>query len=289
MNITGNPLNPQDLIELRLVVPAHLASGVQATILRYLDNAGDSNGTAGYIPPFASSSGPKNAWDLPDWSDTDEDRAAMQWLVEDLSEDQIAVLHAILNEPGTPTSLLLSAAGYPEGTAASPVFRAIGSRFRRVGRKPLWVGGDKTDRGQALGATSNQTAIRLFRDAVTKRASGTTPEITEEVWSQALDLVRLSDTDRKLIEAFRSFRDNAATAQMLADEMGYDAHGAANLAMGRLGKKLAEGLATVLPDFEPQQRSNGSTMWWHVVASGEIRDDGLFWWSLRPGLDAAAA
>ncbi|QYG91075.1 hypothetical protein HC251_00580 [Iamia sp. SCSIO 61187] len=290
-----NSTNPDDLVELRLVVLAKHAPGVQATVQRYLDSIDATAPTGSYTPPFGSSDGPKDAWDLPDWEDTDDDVAAMHWLVNDLSDNQLDVLHGVVSEPGSPTNLLVANAGYPEGTTASPVFRAIGSRFRRVGRRPLWIGGDKTADGQALGVTSNPIAVRLFRDAVTARADRTvsaatsTPGDAVDTWRQVLEVVELTGHDRNLLKAFRAFPNNSATAGMLAEHLGFDAHGGANLAMGRLGRRLADGLAIVDPDYATSTRPDGSTMWWHVVATGEVREDNLFWWTLRPELDAAAA
>ncbi len=75
---------------------------------------------------------------------------------------------------------------------------------------------------------------------------------------------------------------------MLADHLGFHNYGGANFAMGALGQRLADGFAVVDLDYTPPKRHNGSTMWWHVVATGQVREDGLFWWTLRPGLDAAA-
>jgi hypothetical protein len=288
MSITITPVHPDDLVELRLVIKAALAPGAQDILQRYLAST-ELTGQADYVPPFGSSDGPKDAWDLPPWADTPEDRAAMTWLVNDLTEQQLDVLLGVINEPGSTTGSLVRGAGYPEDTAASPVFRAIGSRFRRVGRRPLWVGGDKTPDGQALGATTNQVAVRLFREALTKRAERTVGVLDDPgTWQLVVEHAHLTKADLALIEAFRGFDGHRATATMLADRLGFKGFGGANLAIGRLGVRLADSFAAVVPGYVPSTRPDGSPMWWHVVATGE-EIDGAFWWTLRPGLNQAAS
>lgn len=97
----------------------------------------------------------------------------------------------------------------------------------------------------------------------------------------------LTQSDVNLLNVFRSLRGYTGTAQDLADVLGFEKFNCVNLAMGRVGKRLAGVLGEVDPIYSPSTRPDGSTMWWHVPATGEIRDDGFFWWTLRPELAAA--
>ncbi|CAN5438846.1 hypothetical protein BH10ACT3_BH10ACT3_16450 [soil metagenome] len=289
MSLSVNPVNPDDLIQLSVVLPARLALTAQEMVLRLLAAEGET--TAPWSPNPDMHSDVVDAWDMPAWTDNDEDRRRMAWLVADLDPKHIDVLSRIHNEPQTPTNDLLASAGYPSGTKASGVFRAITNRFRKVNRRPLWHGGEQTPEGQALrspGELGEVVGVRLFAESVAElsEAAGTGNEGVD--WDAVIAQVELTESNVALIHAFRNIAGRKATAGMLATELNYDGFGAANLAIGALGKRLAAARSMVDPDYEPSKRSDGSAMWWNVVATGEISDaDGLFWWTLRDDLDEA--
>lgn len=103
-------------------------------------------------------------------------------------------------------------------------------------------------------------------------------------WDTVVEGAGLTDANIALIHAFRSHPGHAATASMLADDLGYEGYRAANLAIGTLGRRLG---TTIAADFAPRHRPDGSAMWWTLVATGEDRDDGHYWWTLRSDLDNA--
>jgi hypothetical protein len=297
VNLTVNPVEPDDLVQISLVVPARLAPSVEQTILRLLTSESERESSP-WAPAPEMYSDIENAWDMDEWSDTPEDRQRMAWLVADLDPKHIDILSRIHNEPNTPTSELLSSAGYPDGAKASGVFRAITSRFRKVNRKPLWEGGEQTPDGQALKSPgpSGAIGIRLFAEAVANldKLYGTgaaTDEFASDFvdWDAVVADAQFTEANVALLEAFRSFPMNRAHAGMLAEQLGFKDYRATNLAIGALGKRLAESRSIVDPSYElPKPRGEGSPGWWHVVAEGEVHDDdGLFWWTLRPNLDAA--
>lgn len=285
MTVSQNPINAEDLVQLSVVLPARLAVTAQEMVLRLLAN--ENSAEVPWSPSPDIHSDVADAWDMPAWSDTAEDRRRMAWVVRDLDPKHLDVLSRIHIEPETPTNELLTSAGYPPGTKASGVFRAITNRFRKVNRRPLWHGGEQTPDGQALrspGEFGEVVGIRLFAEAVAEHADTGAADVD---WDAVLRAVELSDSNIALLHAFRHFTNHAATAAMLAEQLGFEGFGAANLAIGALGKRLAAGRAALEADYEPAKRSDGSPMWWHVVATGEIGDDGLFWWTLRDDLDAA--
>lgn len=89
-----------------------------------------------------------------------------------------------------------------------------------------------------------------------------------ETWRRVNGMVRLTRADRALIHALRSFEGHRATATMLAERLGLNGFGGANLGIGRLGVRLADGFASAIPGYVPSTRPDGSPMWWHVVATG---------------------
>lgn len=290
---TTTIIDPDDLIQINVVLPARLAIPVQEMIFRLLEASEVPAAGAAWAPPAEMHSKVADAWDMPNWTDTPDDRQRMTWLVGDLDHKHVDVLTHIHYEPGTPTNELLAAAGYPEGAKASGVFRAITNRFRKVNRRPLWHGGDQTPEGQKLrspGPLGDVVGIRLFAETVADLHDGTASAGPGDKsdWLAVVNHADFSETDVQLIEAFRSCPDNTAHAGQLSEVLGYKHYGGANLAIGRLGKRLSDARAEVDPGYEPQKRSDGSTKWWYEVATGEIHnDDGLFWWTLRPGLATA--
>lgn len=289
MTVSENPLNPEDLVQISLVLPARLALTAQEMVLRLL--ATDSAPETPWTPTPDMHSDVADAWEMPPWTNTEEDRRRMAWLVADLDPKHLDVLSRIHIESETPTNELLTAAGYPEGTKASGVFRAMANRFRKVNRRPLWHGGEQTPAGQALrspGEFGEVEGVRLFAEAVANLDVDAAANSDQGVdWDAVLAQLELTESNVALIHAFRTFPKHRATAGGLAEELNFEGYGGANLAIGSLGKRLAAARATVDPDFEPATRSDGSPEWWHVVATGEIEDDGLFWWTLRADLDAA--
>jgi hypothetical protein len=160
---TIHPLAPEEMVELRVVVRSADAHDLQQLIVNFA--AARRTGGA-WTPPYDRSHGPNDAWQLPDWANTKYDRDAMNWIVGVLRPPHLEILARILTAPeAMPTSELLSIAGYADDVDASPVFKAIGGRFRRCDRRPIWTGGEKTSSGQRLGRTSNRTARRLFLTA----------------------------------------------------------------------------------------------------------------------------
>lgn len=287
MTVSQNPVNAEDMVQLSVVLPARLAVTAQEMVLRLL--ASENSAETTWTPSPDMHSDVADAWDMPAWSNTAEDRRRMAWVVRDLDPKHLDVLSRIHIEPETPTNDLLTSAGYPPGTKASGVFRAITNRFRKVNRRPLWNGGEQTPDGQALrspGEFGEFDGIRLFAEAVAEHTDSDAGAEGVD-WDAVVRAVGLTDANIALINAFRHFTNQTATAGMLADQLGFEGFGAANLAIGALGKRLAAGRADLDADYEPAKRSDGSPRWWHVVATGEIGDDGLFWWTLRDDLDDA--
>jgi hypothetical protein len=288
MSVSVNPIDPDSLVQLSMVLPARLAPTAQELIVRLLETGAEAD--APWAPSPDMHSAVPDAWDMPAWSDTDDDRRRMAWLVGDLDPKHIDVLSRIHIEPGTPTNELLASAGYDPGTKASGVFRAISNRFRKVNRRPLWRGGEQTPDGQALrspGEFDELVGISLFGDAVAALVEATDQETPAIDWDAVIARAELTESNIALIHAFRAFPDQKATAARLAAELGFEGFGGSNLAIGALGKRLAEARALVDPDYAPATRTDGSPKWWHVLATGEVENDGLFWWTLRTDLDTA--
>lgn len=129
-----------------------------------------------YRPPHANTYGPKDAWELPAWTGTEEDAAA--WIIDVLGPRQRRVLAAILaaGPDGIWTGELRRRAGYEESVSLSGVFKAIGGRFRSTGFRPVWNGGEKdSQKGQRL-RVLEQNAGLLFRRVMKTRH----PELAAE-------------------------------------------------------------------------------------------------------------
>lgn len=169
--------DPSAIVVVPFYCEARFAPELQqvgAEALRRLTSAGlDAN----YRPPFKSTDGERDAWDAPEWSDP-ADEAAARWLVNDLPENQRRVLARLVagGPDGITTGAVLAFGGYGPDTSASPVFKAIGGRFRRVGRKPVWRGGGQTDAGQNLPVPHGPV-----RDLFVRVLKGDHPDIAREV------------------------------------------------------------------------------------------------------------
>lgn len=155
MSIVEVPVAPvgDDLVPLLVWVPARRAPRIQAQVHQLV--AADErphDPQAPYQPPHSNTFGPTNAWDLPEW-EAPADAPAADWLARSLGPAQFRVLaHLISAGPtGVWTGELRRTAGYDPATSMSGVFKAIGGRFRNVGRKPAWRGGEKeSQKGQCL-------------------------------------------------------------------------------------------------------------------------------------------
>jgi hypothetical protein len=126
----------------------------------------ESAGTESYTPPFPRNYGPKNAWDLPEW--TEADLPAARWVLSDLSERQRLVAANLISveQHGMWASELRDAAGCDEGDRLSGVFRALAGRCRACGRRPFWNGGTKDpSKGMRLTITRGPT-LEVFRTAL---------------------------------------------------------------------------------------------------------------------------
>lgn len=143
--------DPTAIVVVPFYCEARFAPQLQqggAELLRRLSAGGTSDI---YVPPFKSTDGGKDAWDAAEWTNPADEPAA-RWLLGDLPENQRRIVARLVaaGPDGVSTSAVLAFGGYGPETSASPVFKALGGRFRRVGRKPVWRGGEQTDAGQIL-------------------------------------------------------------------------------------------------------------------------------------------
>ena len=102
-----------------------------------------------------------------------------------------------------------------------------------------------------------------------------------EQFAYALEQMRLTDNNRRILRAFLDAPDHTLTAHSLAttaNVMG--GWSAANLRIGELSRKFAPALGP-LPDEQ-----DGQPRWWRYIASGRW-EGGLFYWTLRPELKEA--
>lgn len=102
-----------------------------------------------------------------------------------------------------------------------------------------------------------------------------------EQFVYALERLRLTDNNRRILQAFLDAPGHTLTARSLAVAAGV-AGGwtAANLRIGELSRKFAPALGP-LPD-----QGDGDPHWWRYVASGRW-EGGRFYWTLRPELKEA--
>ncbi len=107
------------------------------------------------------------------------------------------------------------------------------------------------------------------------------PDWSVEEFTYALDHIRLTANNRRILQAFLDAPEHTLTAHSLAEAAtlkgGWTA---ANLRIGELARKFAP-LLGPLPDA-----GDGDPHWWRYIADGEWRD-GRFHWTLRPALKAA--
>jgi hypothetical protein len=179
------PVNPApgDLVPLLFWARADRTDSLQAQVHRLINGESvlpegppvrpappDGAPAEPWRPPHSSTYGGKDAWRLPEWTNP-EDRPAAAWIFDVLGPNQRRVLAQLLaaGPDGVWTTELRLTCGYEEVKSMSGVFKAIGGRFRSVGRKPLWRGGPKdAQRGQRLSVPDGPAAI-LFQSVIAER------------------------------------------------------------------------------------------------------------------------
>ncbi len=156
-----------DLVAVTIWVKASEAQAfqIQAHELHRAMNAFSATpGT--YTPPFPSTHGPTNAWELPAWQLADA--AAAIWILGDLGKNQRRIIaHLVAAGPeGVWTGELRRSSNYDDSTGIGGVMKAITGRFRRTDRRPLWSGGEKdSQKGQRL-PVKDETARSVFAQAL---------------------------------------------------------------------------------------------------------------------------
>lgn len=149
-----------DYVGVMTWMKAELAPAFQVEAAAWVQALCGASAADGYFPPFDSRHGPKDAWDLPFWADPD-DRPAARWILNDLNNGQRRILASLGANPveGAWTKPLLLECGFPG--KASGTFRALGGRFRRCDRRPMWNGGEKGSKGQRL-SVKEPNALAVF-------------------------------------------------------------------------------------------------------------------------------
>jgi hypothetical protein len=140
MTVTNTRLTTAAGGTIHLISAATDDADQAAAMQAALDDILAQSGKREYAPPFDRFHGPKDAWKLPEWTESDLD--ALSWALADLDDNQRAIIRHLAAAEGQwmSTTSLLKAAGYPAEKSASGVFRAIAGRFRRCDRRPLWDG-----------------------------------------------------------------------------------------------------------------------------------------------------
>jgi hypothetical protein len=167
-----------DLVGVTTWVRGRLVPSFQEGAFRLLQELSGSvrESEGDYSPPFPNTHGPKDAWELPRWEAQDLDPA--RWILQNLGPKQRRIIAGILaaGVDGIWTGDLRRFSGYDDAISMSGVYKAIGGRFRRVGRRPVWNGGEKeSQKGQRLNV-ADPTAMHLFRELLLQDY----PELAEE-------------------------------------------------------------------------------------------------------------
>lgn len=102
-----------------------------------------------YAPPHPNNYGGRDAWQLPTWSDPEHWPAA-RWIVTDFAAPHRRILARLLAGGEVATGELRRVGGYDERFKVGPIFKAIAGRFRSIGLRPIWVGGERTPDGMLL-------------------------------------------------------------------------------------------------------------------------------------------
>lgn len=159
-------LSGDDPVPLLFYVPARDVLEKQAAIQQLLTAHPAEPGDGPYKPPFPNTHGPKDAWDLRRWTGTEQNAA--EWIVGVVGTKQRRVLINLVaaGPDGVWTGELRHNAGYDGDTSMSGVFKAIGGRFRSVGLRPVWNGGEKdSQRGQRLSVPDGPARV-LFAEVI---------------------------------------------------------------------------------------------------------------------------
>lgn len=108
-----------------------------------------------------------------------------------------------------------------------------------------------------------------------------TQYFSEEQFLYALGHIKLTFSNKKVLQAFLDAEDHILTAQTLAETANLNGGWtAANLRIGELSRKFAQYLDPLdnADDDEPH--------WWRYIAYGEWKNK-VFYWTLRLELKAA--
>lgn len=171
MSSTGTieaPFNfgDDDLVPILFYVKGSQVLDAQAAVRQFLAGSPAQVTDGPYKPPFSNTHGPKDAWELPKW--TGEEHDAAEWIVGVVGTNQRKVLANLVaaGPDGVWTGELRHNSGYDGATSMSGVFKAIGGRFRSVGLRPVWNGGEKdSQKGQRL-SVPDGPARELFAEAL---------------------------------------------------------------------------------------------------------------------------
>jgi hypothetical protein len=166
-----------DLVPILFYVKGKQLLDAQAAVQQFLAGSPAQATDGPYKPPFSNTHGPKDAWELPRW--TGENRDAAEWIVSVIGTNQLKVLANLVaaGPDGVWTGELRHNSGYDGATSMSGVFKAIGGRFRSVGLRPIWNGGEKdTQKGQRL-SVPDGPARQVFMDALKAKH----PDVAEDV------------------------------------------------------------------------------------------------------------
>lgn len=169
MNTTQIPTTGGPYVAITEIVPVTHEQLVERAIRQALDTpAPDDDSKVTFVPPHGRQYGPKNAWDMPDW--TPEDQAAIDWAVAGYDQRQRNILRILIDLEGEyiATGALLPAAGYEPDTRASGLFRAIAGSCRANGRKPFWDGAPQQGNGRLLKIDPQRGDVREMLDRALK-------------------------------------------------------------------------------------------------------------------------
>ncbi|MCU1486192.1 MAG: hypothetical protein JWN67_2938 [Actinomycetia bacterium] len=141
-----------DLVALVTWVPAKHALEAQNAFQRLVSSLGATSKAGGYIPPHSNTYGGDNAWSLPEMT-FPEDVPPVRWILSVLGSAQRRIVAGLVaaGPAGIWTGELRHLAGYDDAVGMAGVYKAIAGRFRRTGRQPVWLGGEKdSQKGQLL-------------------------------------------------------------------------------------------------------------------------------------------
>lgn len=102
---------------------------------------------------------------------------------------------------------------------------------------------------------------------------------TTEEYEFALSQIQLTDREKEMLRTHYYVHGGSASAQQVAKSMGWTNLGVTNLAVGRLGRKIATALDIV--DQLPSISKNRRPELWCAYNTGTSTPEG-FMWGLRP-------